>query len=93
MTRPRPKLPLPGDPIYRAILIVLVVNVVLGAGLALFGEQHFEDPAVKSVGVGLALISGALYYIFRFLGYREARRRAAGTEERAGEDGQDEDRR
>ncbi len=91
MTNTPPKLPLPGDPLYRAILIVLVLNVVLGAGLALFGDLRLNDPTTKSVGISLALISGTLYYLLRFLGRRAARKRSPRTEGKgAGARGDDE---
>lgn len=66
---------MPDDGIYRAILIVLVISVVAGALAMLVGERIFHSEAMESAGAGLALVSGAVYFFFRWLGRREARRR------------------
>jgi len=73
-----------GDPrndrIYLAILGVLMATVVAAAIVTLVGELVFQSPAMKTVGFSVALIAGAIYFFFRFLGgvrYRQwlARRR------------------
>jgi hypothetical protein len=69
--------PLPSDGIYRAILIVLVATIVIGALVAVAGDTVLENPAMEQVGTGAALIGAVLYIFFRVLGAREARRRAA----------------
>ncbi len=66
---------MPDDGVYRAILIVLVVSVVAGVATMLTGERLFHSPAMETAGAGLALVSGAVYFFFRWLGRREARRR------------------
>lgn len=66
----------PKDGIYTAILWLMVVNVMLGAGLALLGDLVWRDAAVSAFGVGLAVVAGTVYWVFRWLGRREARRRA-----------------
>jgi high-affinity Fe2+/Pb2+ permease len=75
MTEPRS----PGDPrdepIYRAILAVLVASVLTGAVLTLIGEVFFGSQALARAGLGLALVCGFLYWVFRLLGRRAARRR------------------
>ena len=63
------------DPIYRAVLAVMAVSVVGGAVLALFGDYYFHSAAMKNVGVGAVIVSGAIYFIFRFLGRQNAKRR------------------
>ena len=68
--------PLPRDGIYRTILWVLVIDIVIGALLAIAGETLFHSPALNELGAALALIGAALYVVFRFLGAREARRQA-----------------
>ena len=40
--------------------------------------------AAKTVGVGVVLIAGALYFFFRLLGRREARRQAERREDGRG---------
>ncbi len=64
------------DPVYRAVLIVLVASVMAGALLAVAGEYHFDSPAMRQVGVGATVVSGAIYFLFRWLGKRARRRRA-----------------
>ena len=73
---------MPGDGIFRAILLVLVISAIAGAGLMLIGEYLFHSPAMVTVGTGAALTCGLLYFFFRLLGKREMRRRnksGAGT--------------
>lgn len=72
----RDKEPLPQDGIYRVILWLMVANVVTGATLMLLGGELWEDPGIRRFGTWLAVISGALYFFFRWLARREARRRA-----------------
>ncbi len=73
-----------GDPrndrIYLAILSVLMATVVLAAIVTLVGELVLQNPAIKTAGFSIALVAGAIYFFFRFLGgvrYRQwlARRR------------------
>ena len=68
---------MPDDGIYRAILIVLVLSVVAGVAIMLTGERMFQSLAMERAGAGLALVSGAVYFVFRWLGRREARRRGS----------------
>ncbi len=70
---------LPEDGIFRAILWVLVLTVVAGAALTLAGEYLYPSQGMIEVGTGAVLIGGALYFVFRWLGRREARRREAGA--------------
>lgn len=65
---------MPDDGIYRAILIVLVLSVVAGVLVMLTGERLFHSAAMERAGGGLALVSGAAYFFFRWLGRRAARR-------------------
>ena len=65
----------PQDGIFRAILIVLVVSVILGAVVALAGELVYHDKGISHAGAWMALICGGLYFVFRLLGKREMRRR------------------
>ena len=74
---PRQSPPLPPDGIYRAILLVLVASLLAGAALALAGELAWHSPGLSQAGTWLVLAAGGAYLIFRVLGVREARRRAA----------------
>ena len=80
---------LPDDGIYRAILMVLVASVIVGAGIALLGELVWQQKAISHAGAWMVLICGGLYFVFRALGRREMRRRADAALRRR-EDGDDE---
>jgi hypothetical protein len=51
-----------------------VISVIAGAAAMLAGEYVFNSRAMTRTGTGAALICGALYFFFRWLGGREARR-------------------
>ena len=65
------------DGIYRTALVVLAVSVLLGAVLTLTGETLFGNRALANAGLGMALIAGAGYWVFRLLGRRAARKHDA----------------
>ena len=71
---PKNNVPLPNDGIYRSILWVLVLTVVAGAALAIIGETLLHDQAVVELGAWIAVVGGAIYVFFRWLGARAARR-------------------
>ena len=77
---------MPDDGVFRAILIVLVLSVVSGVLATLAGDLVFHSPALERTGTGVALVCGALYFVFRWLGRREMRRREAAESTRRGED-------
>ena len=62
------------------ILVVLVVSLLIGAGLALAGDLLWQSPGLSQAGTGLVIVSGLAYAFFRILGAREARRRARAAE-------------
>jgi high-affinity Fe2+/Pb2+ permease len=64
MTDPR------NEPIYRAILAVLVASVLAGAVLTVAGEPLFGSRALANAGFGMALVCGLLYWVFRILARR-----------------------
>ena len=64
------------DGIYRTILWVLVIDVMIGAVLTITGESLFGSPALSQVGFGLAIVGAVLYFFFRWLGAKQAKRRA-----------------
>ena len=74
MSRKSP--PLPGDGIYRAILLVLVLSACTGAVVVLVGRLALHNEALSEAGLWLATVSAGIYLFFRWLGAREARRRA-----------------
>lgn len=67
------------EPIYRAIIAVLVASVLAGAVLVLTGETLLGNRALATAGLGLAVVCGVLYWVFRLIGRRAARRHDAGN--------------
>lgn len=67
---------IPDDGIFRSILIVLAISTVAGVVLGLAAESVFHSEALGRAAAGLAVVSAVLYFFFRFLGWRETRRRA-----------------
>ena len=70
------------EPIYRAILAVLIASVLAGAVLTVAGEALFGSPALASAGFGMAVVCGVLYWVFRLIGRRAAQRMGHGSRER-----------
>ena len=68
------------DSLYRAILSVLAGSTVCGALALLAGEYLTPSPALRTAGMGLAVVSGLAYLFMRWLGRREARRRGDESE-------------
>jgi len=62
------------EPIYRAILAVLIASVLAGAVLTVGGEALFGSAALANAGFGLAVVCGLLYWVFRILGKRASAR-------------------
>ena len=69
------------EPIYRAILAVLIASVLVGAALTLAGEALFGSRALANAGLGMAVLCFVLYWIFRLLGRRAAQNEARRAEE------------
>ncbi|WP_119167345.1 hypothetical protein [Algihabitans albus] len=65
-----------GDGVYVMILGLMVANVMVGAVLALVGEQLLGSPAVSLFGTWLAAGGGLGYLFFRWLGSREQKKRS-----------------
>ncbi|MEX2631850.1 MAG: hypothetical protein WD341_18085 [Tistlia sp.] len=63
---------MPSDPIFRAILVLLGLDVVVGAMLMLLAHGGWIDPALGDLGFGLGLLGGLLYLGFRRWGRRRA---------------------
>lgn len=63
------------EPIFNAILWVMVLSVVAGVAMALVGDLVLANDAVRNTGTGIGVVSGAIYFAFRWLGKREAARR------------------
>lgn len=56
------------------ILAVLAASVIVGALVTLTGESLFGSRALANAGLGMAVLCLALYWVFRLLGRRAARR-------------------
>lgn len=67
----RPSAPAGQSGIYRAILWLMVADVLLGVGLALGGDYLWHNQAVATAGTWLAVVGGALYLFFRWWGKRQ----------------------
>lgn len=81
---------MPQDGIYRAILWTMAATVVAGVIFAILGETIAQNPIMVRVGTGVALIAGAIYGFFRWLGTKENRRReAAGEKDASGQNTED----
>ncbi len=65
----------PNDAIFRAILGVMLLTVIGGVALVLLGDYVWHNEAMKNVGTGAVLLGGFIYFFFRVLGKREAKRR------------------
>ncbi|WP_299615222.1 hypothetical protein [Pelagibius sp.] len=75
MTRQPPEQRPEDDPLYRAIIAVLVGTVMLGAVLTLTGETLFGSRPLASVGLGMAVLAGIAYWGLRLKARAAARRR------------------
>lgn len=62
------------DPLYRAIIAVLMGTVILGAVLTLSGEALFGSRPLASVGLGMAVLAGIAYWGLRLKARAAARR-------------------
>jgi len=69
--------PLPKDPIWRWILGVLAFSTFGAVLLSILAGERWGNPTLSAVAGWSAVITGLLYLFFRWLGAREARRRAA----------------
>jgi hypothetical protein len=72
--------PLPQEPIWRWILGVLAFSTVAAVLIAILAGERWGNPALSSVAGWSAIVTGVLYIFFRWLGAREARRRAEGQD-------------
>ena len=88
MTRQPPDQPPEDDPLYRAVIAVLVGTVMLGAVLTLTGETLFGSRPLANVGLGMAVLAGVAYWGLRLKARAAARRhRDAGDARKDGDDG------
>lgn len=77
------------EPIYRAILAVLVASVIAGALLTVAGEPLFASRGLANAGFGMAVVCGLLYWVFRILGKRASARGGKRAAQRAGKRDED----
>src|SRR5581483_1304114 len=67
--RPRPKAPAPGkrNPLHFVVVILLLADIVLGLGLAVFAEKVISYRPMAVMGLGLAALGlGILAYFVLF---------------------------
>lgn len=60
--------------IYRAIQGLMLANLFVGGLLILLGEGYFKSQPLTEFGFILGLIGALLYFFFRWLATRAARR-------------------
>lgn len=58
------------EPVFRIILWLAVVDILVGAALALGGELLWNRPDLSWAGTGLVVAGGLLYGLMRLLGAR-----------------------
>jgi hypothetical protein len=58
------------DSIYRAIVVLMALDVVMGAGIAAIGYAVIESDAIALAGAGLATCGIVLLVFFALLGSR-----------------------
>lgn len=73
---------MPKSGIYLTIMFLMVTNVVLGFVLMLLADYVWQNDALRLFGLGLAVVGGLGYLIFRLLGRGEVRRRIEQGEDR-----------
>lgn len=71
---------MPSDTIFRAILLLLGLDVIAGAALMLLGHYRFHDPALVDLGAGLGIVGGLAYLFFRWWGRRRAAQHRGGEQ-------------
>lgn len=60
------------DSIYRAIVVLMALDVVLGAGIAAIGYAMLESEPVTIAGAGLATCGILLLLFFELLGRKKS---------------------
>lgn len=60
------------DSIYRAIVVLMALDVVLGAGIAAIGYAMLESEPVAIAGAGLATCGIVLLLFFELLGRKKS---------------------
>ncbi len=72
------------DGLYRAIMMVLVATILLGAALTVTGELLFGSRDLATVGLGMAAVAFIAYWGLRLKARAAARRAEAAGEEDGG---------
>lgn len=73
------------DGLYRAIMMVLVGSVMVGALLTLTGEMLFDSRPLANAGLGMAVLAGIAYWGLRLKARAAARRMARSGATTSGE--------
>jgi len=82
---PRPE----DDSLYRAIMMVLVGSILLGAALTLTGEALFGSRPLATVGLGMAGLAFVAYWGLRIKARAAARRAEAAARDEGDGPGQE----
>jgi hypothetical protein len=62
------------EPIYRMISLLMIMDLVIGLALIVYGLAVADAPAIAWAGLGLAGIGALLFVFFRALAARAGRR-------------------
>ncbi len=81
--------PFPKDPLYRAVLGVLVFSALASVLISLLAENRWNNPVLAEVAGYAALVSLIGYLAVRWLGVRSARRQSEDARTRNHEEGKD----
>ena len=80
---------MPKSGIYLTIMFLMVANVVLGFVLMLLADYVWQNEALRVFGLGLTLVAGIGYLVFRLLGRAELKRRAEERQDGREDGGED----
>ena len=69
------------DPMYRAVVTLLIADIVVGLGLAIFGAMVLDTQPIAIVGLGMAVLGIAILAFYIAIGAKADRRsKVAATE-------------
>jgi hypothetical protein len=63
------------EPVYRMISLLMILDLVVGLALVVYGLAIVDAPSIAWAGLGLAGIGALLFLFFRALAARAGRQR------------------
>lgn len=61
------------EPIYRMIAVLMILDIVVGIGLIVYGQLVADSASIALAGLGLAVIGAVMFGFFRLLAARAGR--------------------